>query len=302
MAEYLTFNDILAIVKSAIKTTRGSSKDTLIGYLINQVYLEELINSNSPMRPFYWLLRLNEATLTVSEETITAITAANPGVITVDANTSFAAGDIIEPSGIVGMTELNGRTITVASVSSDEITTDIDTTNFTAYSSGGTLSHRGISLSDIDSVFSAGWNGYDPAMVALSPSEVENDSTYHNEGNTGRPTHYLYTKNFAAAGTQTDKLLWFPGADDEYRLRYWYVEQATRLATTVAPLLPYKHHEAIPAGVITRMIENPESKVKVENQSMWPAIYKGHLAALKKDNDTFWDRVYHAKDKIPYLL
>lgn len=304
MAEYLTFNDILAIVKSATRTTRGSSKDTLIGYLINQVYLEEIMSIFPTLRPPYWLLRLSESNMSIAPETVTGITQANPAVVTVSSNTSFAAGSIIELSSVAGMTEINGITGVVASVSGAEITTDIDASGFSAWTSGGLVAHRGIDVSsDIGSILSAGWNGYTPPMEPLSHSQVENGAAFHNEGNTSRPEHYLYIKNFNSAGSQTDRLVWYPGADAAYRLRYWYVEQATRLATTAVPLLPFKHHEMIAAGVLARLIEGgSESKIKIENQSMWPMLYQNHLAAIRKENDDYWDSVIHGKIKVPYLL
>lgn len=67
--------------------------------------------------------------------TITAITAANPGVVTA-ANT-FSIGDVVAFSSVGGMVELNGKTTTIAAASATQFTTDIDTTLFTAYTSGG---------------------------------------------------------------------------------------------------------------------------------------------------------------------
>jgi|MDSZ01.1.fsa_nt_gb hypothetical protein len=74
---------------------------------------------------------------------ITAITKANPGVIT-SAGHGLSNGDEIFISSVGGMTELNTRNYRLANVTTDTFTlTDlfgaaIDTTNFTAYTSGGT--------------------------------------------------------------------------------------------------------------------------------------------------------------------
>lgn len=83
--------------------------------------------------------------------TITGITQANPAVIT-DASHGLASGDEIEISGVVGMTELNGRrfVINVLTSSTFELVGE-DSSSHTAYTSGGTwtttfavATHKGI--------------------------------------------------------------------------------------------------------------------------------------------------------------
>lgn len=84
--------------------------------------------------------------------TITAITNANPGIITcvghgLDAND----GNIITISGVGGMTELNGKTYianyqTANTFSLREVTgTDVNTTAYGVYTSGGTFTEYGVS-------------------------------------------------------------------------------------------------------------------------------------------------------------
>jgi len=81
--------------------------------------------------------------LTGAPKTITAITKANPGVITSNSH-GFANGDEIYIIGVGGMTQLNGRNFRVANVTTNTFTlTDlfgnaIDTTNFTTFTTGGT--------------------------------------------------------------------------------------------------------------------------------------------------------------------
>ena len=81
--------------------------------------------------------------LDASAKTITAVTQANPGVIT-SAGHTLSNGDEVFVTGVVGMTELNGRNYLVANSTTNTFTlTDlfgnaIDTTSFTAYTSGGT--------------------------------------------------------------------------------------------------------------------------------------------------------------------
>jgi len=80
-----------------------------------------------------------EADITISD-----ITNANPGVITATAH-GLSNGDFVKLSNIVGMTELNGRTVEVSAVTTntfellDHFAAVLDTTAFTAYSSAGTI-------------------------------------------------------------------------------------------------------------------------------------------------------------------
>lgn len=75
---------------------------------------------------------------------ITAATQANPIVITAPAH-GYADGTVIGPSGVFGMVELNGNTYKVANKTVDtfELTTladvNVDSTGFTAYTSGGQI-------------------------------------------------------------------------------------------------------------------------------------------------------------------
>lgn len=76
--------------------------------------------------------------------TVTGITQAAEGVVTVSSGT-FANGDEVTFSGIVGMTELNGRNFIVSDFSGatfklkDKAGNYIATTGFGAYASGGTV-------------------------------------------------------------------------------------------------------------------------------------------------------------------
>lgn len=75
----------------------------------------------------------------VTTGTITGITQANPCVITCSGGHSHLLSDEITISGVVGMTELNGNTYTITARSNTTITLGaVDSSAYTAYSSGGT--------------------------------------------------------------------------------------------------------------------------------------------------------------------
>lgn len=70
--------------------------------------------------------------------TITAITRANPAVVT-STNHEFVNGQIVDIDNVLGMTEINGRTATVANATANTFELlGVNSTSFTAYTSGGT--------------------------------------------------------------------------------------------------------------------------------------------------------------------
>lgn len=81
--------------------------------------------------------------LTGSAKTITAVTQASPGVLT-SATHGFSDGDEIYITGVGGMTQLNDRNFIVANATANTFTLKdlfgvaINTTAFTAFTSGGT--------------------------------------------------------------------------------------------------------------------------------------------------------------------
>jgi len=81
--------------------------------------------------------------LNSSAKTITAATKANPGVFTSSSH-GFSDGDEVYVDSLGGMTEVNGRNYLIANSTTNTFSlqdlfgNDIDTTNFTTYTSGGT--------------------------------------------------------------------------------------------------------------------------------------------------------------------
>lgn len=71
-------------------------------------------------------------------KSITAITQAASAVITVGASHGFLVNMSVYFSGVIGMTQINGLRGLITSVGATTITVNINSTAFTAYSSGGT--------------------------------------------------------------------------------------------------------------------------------------------------------------------
>jgi hypothetical protein len=81
----------------------------------------------------------NEETLTTSSSgTITNITQANPAVVTSTLH-GLSTGNLVTISDVSGMTEINDETSPITVIDADSFSLDdIDSTAFTAYTSGGT--------------------------------------------------------------------------------------------------------------------------------------------------------------------
>ena len=117
----------------------SSIKTRLIPFQFKTTDTYILEFGNGVMRVF----RNGLQVLDSSNKTVTAITKANPGVLTSNSH-GFSNGDEIFVDSIGGMIELNGRNYRVANVTTNTFTlTDlfgnaINTTSFTTYTSGGT--------------------------------------------------------------------------------------------------------------------------------------------------------------------
>ncbi len=89
------------------------------------------------------VIRNDAQVLDATDKSITAITKADPGVLTSSSH-GLSDGDEVFVDSIGGMTELNGRNYLVANSTTNTFSlqdlfgNDIDTTNFTTYTSGGT--------------------------------------------------------------------------------------------------------------------------------------------------------------------
>lgn len=89
------------------------------------------------------------STLTGSILAVTGITNANPGVVTTDLNHGYTNGQVVVINGVVGMSGINGVSLTIAGVTAKTFNIGIDTTGSGAYVSGGVVTPnlRNISVS-----------------------------------------------------------------------------------------------------------------------------------------------------------
>lgn len=126
-----------------VKEVKDSSKQTaLIPFEFSTVQAYQIETGDQYFR-FY----RNNAIITATAQNITGITQANPAVVTYDGSDTYSNGDEVYISGVVGMTQVNGKFFKVANVNTGANTfelqtvdgTNVNSTSYTAYSSGGTV-------------------------------------------------------------------------------------------------------------------------------------------------------------------
>ena len=114
---------------------------------------------------------------------ITAITLANPGVLTLASAHQFVIGDSVYVSGVLGMTQLTAGFYVVNSIPANAISlknyttgVPVNTTAYTAYTSGGTVEY-GTKIFDIINSYqitAVGANGIDESLASASASATNN--------------------------------------------------------------------------------------------------------------------------------
>lgn len=169
--------------------------------------------------------------LDATDKTITGVTQADPGVITSNSH-GFSDGDEIYIDSIAGMVELNGRNYRVANATTNTFTltdlfgNDIDTTAFTAYTSGGTATeiynvatpYTEADLPNVRFVQSA------DTMFLVHPSyairkltrSADNNWTFSTASITGSPSPALNTSadNYPSVVTFFEQRLVFGGTNN----------------------------------------------------------------------------------------
>jgi len=297
MADYLTFQNIYEAIERIIKATKGSKK-TMIKELANMTYFEML--SCDELYPMYWLRDFDDRMASVAPATISGLavgaTSADPLDLTTEDAHGLAVGAIVSIYDVVGMTEVNNRAWRVSAVGStvtcqlkDLDNVVIDSTGYTAYTSGGSLVHRGLVLPNIDveRILSVNWDGYVDPLTKIDENELEKQTNWWGS-NYSKPTRYMHRKKFDGAGAEVNIMLWFPGADAAYDMRFWAELRVSPMSADAdAPRLPHRFHNGIIAGTAIKLIQYD---MQIENPSVWAGIYQFHISQLKEFNRKFYER------------
>lgn len=316
MANHLAFSDIIAEVERAVKQYQSSMQD-LVKSIINQVYLNEVLQCDN-LYPLHWLHAPINNKFHAPKD-ITDITQAAAGVVT-SASHGFIGGEIIAIWDTEGMVEINydnvryWSNIKLYEVDSDGIAANtfkmkdlwgdaVDTSGYTAYTSGGTIIHHGWAVagslaSIIKKITDIGIHDGLPLEPISWKEIVESPDTWI-YNSTATPTRFIQYQTFGSAGDAWNYALTFPG-NQESKMCYLMLEvTGNRLsAATDVPLLPPQFHDAIISGAIVRLAE---SNVQVENAVVWPSLYKLQIDAIKTFNRQWWKQHEEGMNK-PYLL
>lgn len=190
------------------KRKRGT---ILLGQL--QLQVQSVTNATPPKNwqigQIFTLSGAGAGSFNLISTTITNITQATKAVVTLT-NIIFSQGDMITFSGVVGMTQINGKTGTVVSVNAagSTVTVNIDSTGFTAYGSAGVAALAdffGITPGTI--MLSDGTNTYaEPA-----PPDGTLVGTPAGTGTINYATGAVTITGGAAAGVITGTFSYYPG-------------------------------------------------------------------------------------------
>ena len=110
-------------------------------------------------------------------KTITAITKANPAVLTSTAH-GLVDGDVVKISSVAGMTEINGKVgvVVVLTANTFELR-GVDSTNFTTYTSGGSATLTAARLGNWKT-----WSGFDGQASDLDATDLDSTAMEYRMG------------------------------------------------------------------------------------------------------------------------
>jgi len=251
MASRVSNKEQLDNCKAFIQVDRSTSA---LDFLIKRALIQadrELHNCDSLM-PLAWDVAVfDNFPLTRYGATISAVTAADPGVITaasVDSSVTghgfpnhTTIGSLIVLDSIAGMTELNRRVFLMQYASATTLTLKtidgldaVDTSGYDTYTSGGTIYHAGYVLNtttilaNVDSQWTFDKIVERPELDGfpldpISEREIQGCDEY-TFGGGGRPSRYRYWKNYTNFQDPdiAHYLFWYPPCNAEYTLKVPY--------------------------------------------------------------------------------
>ncbi len=226
------------------------------------------------------------ATAVVATQTITAITQANPAVVTVGSTAALTAGETITISGVVGMTEITDGTYTVGAII-DGTTFELAGEDASGYAAPGTagtvdgiggvfVAQNGLSLTDITSTLTSGTLALELLNSAVATTSGFAVSTVVSSVATAL-TGAFEASETEPTGPTTAGQLWFDSTRTELDILIRGASAWERIIAadiqyaTVAPILD-AGGAALAAGDIwvdTSAGENERPKIYRHDGSAW---------------------------------
>ncbi len=131
------------IWREKIKRKKGFQ---LLGRLQRNLTLQSLGNTIATGVQFNLFSQISRS------GSISGITQANPGEVTTSANHLLQTGQFVTISGVVGMTQVNGKTYEITVTGANTFTIGVDTTSYTAYVSGGSWKVNDLSAQSLKTI------------------------------------------------------------------------------------------------------------------------------------------------------
>jgi len=242
--------------------------DYLIKYAI--VTAEQEIR-DVDMVPLAWLRGTYDELFTKPYATISAITQADPGVITAESSDGdvtghgFANDDIVFIAGVADMERLNNRRLrftrtaaTTGTLQRMDDQDDINTTDYEEYDSGGTIYHAGMKIDASAFEPSSGnylWKMGDifDVTIDMFPCDPISQEQVRSEAKwmqpVSRPVRFQHLKTFYDDPTSFEHLLLlYPPAGQRYNVRIHYTKDYPSISewtSAVYPPCPAAVHDCI---------------------------------------------------------
>jgi hypothetical protein len=275
---------------------------------LDQLIKDALITANREINncdslPLAWLRQSYNELFTRTYAEISAITQANPGVITAESmdddisnDHGFYDDDIIYIAGIDGMDELNYRLFRATRASATTLTLKqldnqiaIDTSSYDEYSSGGYIYHCGIVIPhstiqpsnswEIKRVFDVTFD-LKPAHI-ISEEAVNSDLVWLTPS--GRPQRWRYLRYYYTDMTSpTHFLLFYPPTQNRYNIGITFEITYPDLSTwndSTYPPHPPEVHDYIWHRALANLATNAERQRREIREGNRP-VMMGQIEVL----------------------
>ena len=176
-ATYIGFADV---PKGMVRRSFQKAADVrtrVIEYLASDNLWKTLTGWNDPSNDF------KNGPTTLTSKTITGLTRANPCVVT-SASHGYTVGRRLHFIEVAGMTEVNGKYYKVTAATTNTYTLNVDSTNFTTYTSGGK---------------STEFNEYQVAITAPSDWASKSQTFATDSGNVTTAAYWLRERTIAVS-------------------------------------------------------------------------------------------------------
>jgi len=212
---------------------------------------------------------------------VSAITQADPGVVTaasVDSDVTghgFSTNDIVCVNGVEGMEELNDRMFIATRIDATTLSLktldgldNVDTSGYTEYDSGGKIAHSGFLLNTTAILRGATtWTfkrvlpgpSFDGSteLEVIDEFEIGQDGGWTSPSYAQMPKRYRHWQHYTSGSASTHYLFWYPATDKAYNIAFRYQKEVPDLSTWTAdayPFHPPEIHEMLWHGALAKLV------------------------------------------------